>query len=193
MPNVDKELIIAFQQGDQNAFRQIYALHYRQLYYFARKMTNSPEDAKDIVSETFLKLWNRCENFESLTNIKAFLFISARNASINYLKNEQSQRRKESRYWNISNESIAEMFDIMAGHDILAEVYKEIAKLSDQEKNIVELFYFQENSIQEIADRLNIGYEAAKKARFRALARVRAGLRERKLLTVLGFLIAQFF
>jgi len=193
MPNEDKELISAFQKGDQNAFRQIYALHYRQLYYFARKMTNRPEDAKDIVSETFLSLWKRCEHFESLTNIKAFLFISARNASVNYLKSEQSQRRKETRYWNISNENIAEMFDIMAAHDILAEVHKEIAKLSEQEKMIVELFYFQGNSIREIADRLNISYEAAKKARFRALARVRAGLREKKFLTVLGLLIPQFF
>ena len=191
MPNVDKELISAFQKGDQNAFRRVYALHYRELYYFVRKMTNSPEDAKDIVSETFLKLWNRCGNFESLTNIKAFLFISARNASVNYLKNEQSQRRKESRYWNISNENIAEMFDIMTGHDILAEVHREIAKLSEQERNIVELFYFQGNSIREIADRLNIGYEAAKKARFRALARVRASLREKKLLSALGLLISQ--
>lgn len=156
-------------------------------------MTNNPEEAKNIVTETFLKLWNRCGNFESLTNIKAFLFISARNASINYLKSEQSQRRKETLYWNISNENISEMFDIMAAHDILAEVQKEIAKLSEQEKMIVDLFYFQGNSIREIADRLNISYEAAKKARFRALARVRAGLRERKLLAVLGLLIPQFF
>lgn len=193
MPNGDKELIDAFQQGDQNAFRQVYARYYRQLYYFARKMTNNPEEAKDIVTETFLKLWNRCGNFESLTNIKAFLFISARNASVNYLKSEQSQRRKETIYWNISNENISEMFDIMAAHDILAEVQKEIAKLSEQEKMIVDLFYFQGNSIREIADRLNISYEAAKKSRFRALARVRAGLRERKLLAVLGLLIPQFF
>jgi RNA polymerase sigma factor (sigma-70 family) len=77
MPNADKELISAFKQGDQNAFRQVYALYYRQLYYFVRNMTNSPEDSKDIVSETYLKLWNRCGSFETLTNIKAFLFISA--------------------------------------------------------------------------------------------------------------------
>lgn len=193
MPNGDKELISAFQQGDQKAFREVYAMHYRQLYYFARKMTNSPEDAKDIVSETFLKLWDRCKNFESLTNIRAFLFITARNASLNYLKSEQSQRRKESRYWNISNENIAEMFYIMTSHDILAEVEKEIEKLSEQEKNIVELFYFHGKSIRDIANLLNMGYEAAKKSRFRALARVRAGLRERKFLTILGFLISMFF
>lgn len=182
MPNADKELISAFKQGDQNAFREVYALYYRQLYYFVRKMTSSPEDSKDIVSETYLKLWNRCGSFETLTNIKAFLFISARNASLNYLKNEQNQRRKANHYWDISNEGMAEMFSIMTSHDILAEVQKEIAKLSDQEKTIVELFYFQGNSIRQIAERLNIGHEAAKKARFRALAKVRAGLRERKLL-----------
>jgi RNA polymerase sigma factor (sigma-70 family) len=84
---------------------------------------------------------------------------------------------------------MTEMFNIMTSHDILAEVQKEIAKLSDQEKSIVELFYFQGNSIRQIAERLNIGHETAKKARFRALAKVRAGLRERKLLTVLKLLL----
>src|SRR5689334_21843027 len=86
MKNSAARLMGDFKKGSKEAFEEVYNTYHLQLYYFVRKITGNPEEAEDITSETFVKLWQLCARFETLQNIKAFLFIAARNASLDYLR-----------------------------------------------------------------------------------------------------------
>jgi DNA-directed RNA polymerase specialized sigma24 family protein len=47
-----------FRQGDKNAFKNVFDLHYRSIVYFARKILHQDSYAKDIVNESFNKAWD---------------------------------------------------------------------------------------------------------------------------------------
>ena len=83
-------LIKEFRTGNRNAFEEIYNRHHLQLYYFARKLTGNPEVAAEIVSDTFVRLWTLRAGFTTLERIKSFLYLTARNACLDYLRTDQS-------------------------------------------------------------------------------------------------------
>jgi RNA polymerase sigma-70 factor (ECF subfamily) len=86
----DPEFIIReLKQGNQLAIR-----FYAQLCLFADSFVKDQLVAEDIVSDVFIKLWNKANDFSSLTAIKAFLYISTKNASLNYI----NQRVRTEKY-----------------------------------------------------------------------------------------------
>lgn len=64
-----KKLVQAARRGDQAAFTQLYGEVYQDMYRFAYYMLRHPEDAKDVVSDTFLAAW---ETIRSLRKEEAF-------------------------------------------------------------------------------------------------------------------------
>src|SRR5438105_8361645 len=97
MKNPGHHLIVGFKEGNRDAFRLVYQLHHRALYNFVRQLTDDRHEAEDIVADTFVKLWKLKANFETDNNIKAFLYITARNASLNFLRYEKrlNENRRE--------------------------------------------------------------------------------------------------
>jgi RNA polymerase sigma-70 factor (ECF subfamily) len=91
----DPEFIIReLKQGNQLAISAIFHRFYAQLCLFADSFVKDQLVAEDIVSDVFIKLWNKANDFSSLTAIKAFLYISTKNASLNYI----NQRVRTEKY-----------------------------------------------------------------------------------------------
>ena len=77
---LDNESLQAFTRGEQKGFSAVYSLYYQQIRYFTYKLTNNNmQEAEDITITTFVKLFRLHKNFSTQANIKAFLYITARN------------------------------------------------------------------------------------------------------------------
>ena len=87
--SIDQQTMLLFQQGDEKAFELVFRAYYTQLVVFTTKITGSQDEAEDIVTEVFLALFKRCNLFDSEPNIRAFLYVSARNRCLNYLKSKK--------------------------------------------------------------------------------------------------------
>src|SRR5882757_794580 len=112
-----------FRLGDRGDFKCVYDLYFEPIYIFAFNLVKDAEEAQDITTETFIKLWRLHGNFENLNNIKAFLYITSRNACFDYFRKLQRQRsgQKEILYLLRSeNEVENEMID--------AEVFGELSR-----------------------------------------------------------------
>lgn len=149
--NVD--LMHAFNNGDAGAFNAIYRQFTRPLFYYARKMVPDQE-AEDIISVCFVKLWDKRTDFVTLGNVKAFLFISTRNACFNSLRTSQqlNSQQKELHYLLEDSE---EIFHHEITTELLQLVHKDIAALAPQRKKILQLF-LSGLTEREIAGRLQI-------------------------------------
>jgi len=85
--NIDNDqLVREFQNGSELAFKAIFDLFNKRLLYLATEIVRDAAAAEDIVQEAFLKLWDRGANFADLTAIKAFLYLSVKNACRNLYK-----------------------------------------------------------------------------------------------------------
>src|SRR5258706_13598450 len=117
-----------FRKGDREEFKRVYDSCYDGLYIFAYNLIRKETEAQDITTETFIKLWRLKENFESLNNIRAFLYVTSRNASIDYLRYLQKQRtvHKELLYLE---EAGRDMKNEMISAEVLGELSQKIKSL----------------------------------------------------------------
>ena len=77
-------------EEDKLPFDKIFKNYRHLLIFIARKLLNDQLVAEDIVTEVFIKYWDRRNGFSNETSVKSFLIISVRNACLNHLK--QSKR-----------------------------------------------------------------------------------------------------
>src|SRR5687768_3909645 len=88
---LDKDLIIKFKEGDQRAYTRVFEEYSSRLIYFAQEFINNRPEAEDIVVGIFTKLWKIHQNFDTIENIRAFLYIAVRNKCLDYLRSVQKQ------------------------------------------------------------------------------------------------------
>ena len=149
--------LAAFNQGNNNAFRMIFESYNRLLFTCAIQLVKDKEQAEDIVSEAFTKLWQRHEVFQTEEHVKAFLFVTTRNASLNYLRHIQRKTasQHELSYLNKDKDDQDVITDMIEG-ELLRRIYPLIETLPSKCKAIFKLIYFEDASTDEVAEKLHI-------------------------------------
>lgn len=152
----EQYLLSQFKSADQQAFSYIFSLFYAPLCFFCNRLVTNKPAAEEIVQDILYKLWEKNGDFATLSAIKAFLYISTRNAAMNCIDKEQ---RKAKRASNIVIEE-EETEDLITREIIYAEVLNElraeINNLPEQCSKVIKMMYDDDMKPQEIADELNI-------------------------------------
>jgi RNA polymerase sigma-70 factor (family 1) len=173
-PEINPDLIQDLKKGDPQAFTAFFEMHYRPLCYFATQLTGSSPEAEDIVKDAFVKLWHKHKDFETPQNIKAFLYISTRNACLNYLRHSQVKEtsRKELAYLE-GNRGEDLIVNQMIRSELMEEVYGEIEKLPEKRREVFKLAYIEGMKNDEIATHLRISIHTVKEHKGKALSFMR--------------------
>ena len=163
-------LIGEFRRGETRALKQIFMKYHASICYFAGDFTKDFEVAKDIASETFMALWGRREDFDSIRAIKAFLYISARNACLNYLRRSKMiQDHRKISLVNASREELKD--DVVMGRifdaEVLREIHSSIETLPTQCKRVLKLT-LEGIRTEEIADMMGLSPQTVRNTRVRA-------------------------
>ncbi|WP_231460654.1 MULTISPECIES: RNA polymerase sigma-70 factor [unclassified Pedobacter] len=111
-------LFKAVQQGDKAAFDELFLLYHQKLISLARHYVTSQEDAEEITSEMFVKLWLKRGNLSKVSNPEVYLFILIKNASLNVVRSEKRRKlifssstaEEIALYQAVSNPSDRELF-----------------------------------------------------------------------------------
>lgn len=185
----DIALVHAFKSGDQRAEEQVFNLFFRPLCLFADGFTGQVQAAEDIVTEAFLKLFNRRNEFAALGNIKAFLYVAVRNAGISYVRTE---KRHETAHRQILATAAEDAFisdnatqNEIIRAEVIAEIYNEIERLPVKCRDIFKLLYFQGLGTDQIARQLGISTQTVRTQKARAIQLIRTELLRRKALPAL--------
>lgn len=156
--------------GDQEAFQTIYARYYDKVFAIARGILLDSEEAADAVQEIFTLVFRNLNRFDKRSKFSTWLFRIAVNRSI------QQARRGKGRRLQVP---------LSEAHDRAAPVGEEpafnepqiaeaMSRLHPADRAILTLFYWDELSLQEIADSLDCSANAAKTRLFRARERFKA-------------------
>jgi RNA polymerase sigma-70 factor (family 1) len=163
-----------FQQGDRREFQRVYESCYDALYIFAYNLIRKEAEAQDITTETFIKLWRLKENFESLSNIRAFLYVTSRNACIDHLRLLQKQRSAHQEILYLEREG--DMKNEMITAEALSVLSLKIKALPRKCREIVELIYVNNLSTAEVAAQMGISNQNVLKQKARAISIIRSAL-----------------
>jgi RNA polymerase sigma-70 factor, ECF subfamily len=86
MPHTDAAAVALARDGDSEAFRGLVERHSRAVFRLAHRMTGTPQDAEDVVQETFLRAYKQLSRFESRANFGTWLHRIAVNCSIDLIR-----------------------------------------------------------------------------------------------------------
>lgn len=139
-------------------FRKIYDRYFNCLVIYSSGMGIPYQQAKDIVQECFIKLWENCS---SVSNITSWLFTSVRNSSINWLKASKKSSG------NVKLEEISHIHQHTAEDAIeyfhkVEEAYQKLQQLGGRCKDIFIMAYVDKMKIKEIAQELDLSENTVK-------------------------------
>jgi RNA polymerase sigma-70 factor (ECF subfamily) len=185
MPQTDATAVALARDGDSEAFRGLVDRHSRAVYRLAHRMTGNPQDAEDVVQETFLKAYRQLGRFESRANFSTWLHRIAVNCSIDLIRGRKNQEAGH-------DASDLEALDgAHGGHDqrvdpsperlmLSSEVQEKVSRamegLTAMERAAFVLRHFEGQSIDEISRALGLKANAAKHSIFRAVRKMRLAL-----------------
>lgn len=164
------------RSGKAEAMIPFFDLFYSRLCYFAERLIRNRPAAEDIVEDSFLKLWKKHADFGSIQNIKAFLYITTRNACLNFLKQTQRDEasKKELAYLSVEMEDF--VLNNMIRSEVLQEIHREIEKLPTQSRKVFKMSVLENMKNQEIAIALDISVHTVKNQKMRAMQLLRMSL-----------------
>lgn len=169
LPEDHERWMSEFKRGKAKAFEHIFYEFHSAVCFFANGFLNDKEASKDLVSEVFIKLWNKHADFNSLYEVKSFLYISTRNACLNYIKGLKvaSDHQK----WLIQQTGLEEMEDFVMKRILDAEVARElndaIGSLPTQCRRVM-LESLEGLKTEEIAQKLGLSPQTVRNTRNRA-------------------------
>jgi RNA polymerase sigma-70 factor (ECF subfamily) len=86
----DEKLISDYLDGDETALRILIGKYIKQIFNFAYRLVGSRDDAEDIASDAFFKVWRNIKKYKKNLSFRAWLFGIARNTAIDFLRKRKS-------------------------------------------------------------------------------------------------------
>lgn len=181
-----QELIRKFNQGQQAAFTTVYDRYWPTIFYFVRKFIPDTSQAEDITAETFIKLWQRRQDFDNEKSIASFLHVTARNASIDCLRAEKRHiHNREELLYLLQQDQYDNLQDDVKT-EVLRLILEEIEKLPSKTKRVFILSYMDGKTNEEIAALLGIRNQSVRNHKARAVKLLRLAIIRKNWLFVLS-------
>jgi RNA polymerase sigma-70 factor (ECF subfamily) len=142
---------------DQTAYKELFTSLYSPLFLFSKSMVKSKEVAEEIVSDVFIRIWERRRDLEKIDNLKVYLYVSARNTALNYIS--QHKRNVTNPIDEFQAEFTSIYFDpeqLLITADMLALIKRSIEQLPPKCKIIFKLVKEDGLKYREVAEILNL-------------------------------------
>jgi RNA polymerase sigma-70 factor (ECF subfamily) len=163
----DQALIGLIAEGDKRAMQVLYARHNVRVYRFILRMTANQSLAEDLVSEVFLDVWRQAENFESKSQVSTWLLAIARYKALSALRRRTEEHLDDDMAATL--EDTSENPETAVGiKDRNIIVQKCLTQLSSAHREVIDLVYYHEKSVDEVAQIVGVPAATVKTRMFYA-------------------------
>jgi RNA polymerase sigma-70 factor (family 1) len=161
---------------DQAEFERIYERAQPGLFWLSVRILENQQEAEDVVTESFLKLWHHRAGFSQEAAAVAWLRVTTRNACLNLLRQNEARSTRLREMTELMENVEYEMHheDLLAA--LLEEVLEAIAALPEKSREVFQLRYLHGLRNEEISERLGIRYQSVRNHLTTALKTLRLKL-----------------
>lgn len=176
----DCELMKRLQKGNRNAFEQLYNRYQEKLIFYTTAIVKSEGVAKDIVQETFIKLWTTRHKLDPDQSLSGFLHTIARNMALNHLKRAGYDQKLKEKIWERIQEIQlrVETEELLFGRESSKLIQEAVRQLPPRRNQIFNLSREKGLTHQDIANQLDISPNTVKNQIVSALREIRTYLQK---------------
>ena len=163
----DEALIARIASGDRLAMQVLFARHHVRIYRFVLRLVRDQWKAEDLISEVFLDVWRQADRFERRSTVSTWLLAIARFKALSALRRKPEEGLDEDAALEI--EDLADNPEVtLEKKDRSAVIRKCLMGLSAEHREIIDLVYYHEKSVQEVAKIVGIPENTVKTRMFYA-------------------------
>jgi RNA polymerase sigma-70 factor (ECF subfamily) len=163
----DEVLIQRIARGDRLAMQVLFARHHVRVFRFVLRQVRNETVAEDMISEVFLEVWRQAGKFEGRSAVSTWLLAIARYKALSEIR----RRREE---W--LDEEVAEAIEDQGDDPEVAVQKKDksealrkcLSALTAEHREVIDLVYYHEKSVEEVAEIVGIPENTVKTRMFYA-------------------------
>ena len=156
----DEELFAAYVAGDREAFEALFRRYAPQLLRLFRRSLWRPQDAEELVQETFLRAHRAASDFHQGKPLRPWLFTIALNLKREYIR--RKARRPEAALELDGRRDPSHTPEPMREQDAAREVRRALDTLPDSQREVIELHWLAEMPFPEVAVAVGASLSAVK-------------------------------
>jgi RNA polymerase sigma-70 factor, ECF subfamily len=167
----DEALIGLIAECDKRAMQVLYARHNVRVYRFILRLTGNQSLAEDLVSEVFLDVWRQADGFEAKSQVSTWLLAIARYKALSALRRRTDEHLNDQMAATI--EDTADDPETVAyTKDRNTIVQKCLRQLSPAHREVIDLVYYHEKSVDEVAEIVGVPPATVKTRMFYARSKM---------------------
>lgn len=176
MPENDKIMLLLrdiSSHSSQAAYKELFLMMHGRLNTFAVSILRSKYDAEEVVSDVFVKLWERRDRLHEIEAPVFYLFTAVKNTCINKLTQNKKEKHVSSEYWQVQLDSV--FFDperLMMTAEMIRQINQAINTLPPKCKLVFKLVKEEGLKYREAAELLQISVKTVEAQMAIALRRI---------------------
>ena len=160
-------------EGDEAAFSILFEAYLERLKPFIEKLTTSPDDTREIIQETFVRIWLSRDKLQHVEQPAAYIFRIAANQYHMYIRRRLSQERAVSGYEETVPQSSNTTENTLRLNELQRLVQDAVSRLPEKRRLIFQMSRNEGMSVREIATALDLSPKTVKNTLFAALTNIR--------------------
>ena len=173
----DEVLIVRIAGGDRLAMQVLFARHHVRVYRFVLRLVRNEATAEDLISDVFLDIWRQAGKFEGRSQVSTWMLSIARFKALSVLRKRPEEELDEETAERIEDQS-DDPETTLAKKDKGALLRQCLTALSAEHREIIDLVYYHEKSVEEVAGIVGIPEATVKTRMFYARKKLSELLKE---------------
>lgn len=148
----DETIIEKVKGGDIGSYEEIVKRYQRPLFSFIHHMIEDDGLCEDLVQETFIKIYKSIDRIDTSRKFSTYAFEIAKNAAFSYLRG----LRKLVSLSKVDIEGDEDLYERVVNEHEERKVREAVSKLKKSYKDVISLYYFEDLSYEETANKLKL-------------------------------------
>jgi RNA polymerase sigma-70 factor, ECF subfamily len=167
----DEALIGRIAAGDKLAMQVLFARHHVRVYRFVLRLVRDQSVAEDLIGEVFLDVWRQAGRFEARSTVSTWLLAIARYKALSALRRRTEQELDGDKAATLEDPGDNPEVSVLKKNkgDVLRQC---LTALTPEHREIIDLVYYHEKSVEEVARIVGIGENTVKTRMFYARKRL---------------------
>lgn len=166
-PATDEALISRIADGERLAMQTLYARQHVRVYRFIQRFVRNEAMAEDVMSEVFLDVWRQAGRFQGRSSAATWILSIARFKALSAVRRRSDEALDEETAAALPD-TAADPEAALAAADRAAVLQRCLGKLSAEHREVLDLVYYQERSVEETAKIVGVPAGTVKTRMFHA-------------------------
>jgi len=172
-PKDDRQLVEKALSGSERAWRGLVKRYEKRLYNHALRITGNPDDAMDVLQDVMMSVYRNLSGYRGDGSFAAWLFQIATFRCMDFLRRRRVRQHETPSHTEIPDSDDNPQETHLGNVENNKDILRLMATLSAEQRQVVELRFFQHFTFEEIATQLGISSSTAKSRLYSALEKMR--------------------